>query len=615
MESNFKKISAMLSQRAEEVTSYLLPKGKREGNEWRVGSIGGEEGKSLGVHLVGEKSGVWSDFATGDSGDLLDLWRLTRKISLKEALADAQKYLGIDQPTFEESKQKKFSRPPVEKANPINSLQSPALQYLTTERKLSFDTVKEFKVGERKQEIIFNYFRDDDLIFIKYLSLERGCSESQPNGKKRMYIESNCEPCLFGWQALSTSTRKVALTEGEIDAMSLHQYGVSALSVPFGGGGGKKHEWVENEFDRLAVFDEIFLCLDNDKEGQIAISELVMRLGRYRCRIVKLPYKDANECLQKGVSKEEIEKCFDNARTLDPEELKAAHLFVDDVIKEFYPPQGQQAGIASPWEKVKDKVLFRPEELSVWSGINGHGKSQFLGHIMLHSMKQGARVCIASLEIKPKKLLMRLTRQASGCIEPTENYIRAIHDWYADKLWLFNLTGTAKRDRLLDVFLYAKQRYGVEIFVIDSLMMLDIADDDYKSQKEFIGQLCDFKNQHNCHIHLIVHPRKADDESKLPGKLDIKGGGSISDQADNCFTVWRNKAKEEIAQLQANGVTLSLDQTKKLEECDCIWRCDKQRNGEWEGKIMLWFDPKSFQYLSHPQQKIMQYVEFSMVSS
>ena len=48
-------------------------------------------------------------------------------------------------------------------------------------------------------------------------------------------------------------------------------------------------------------------------------------------------------------------------------------------------------------------------------------------------MQQGARVCIASLEIKPKKLLGRLTRQAAGLAEPTENYIRAIHEWYEDK--------------------------------------------------------------------------------------------------------------------------------------------------------------------------------------
>lgn len=85
-----------------------------------------------------------------------------------------------------------------------------------------------------------------------------------------------------------------------------------------------------------------------------------------------------------------------------------------------------------------------------------------------------------------------------------------------------------------------------DVFVIDSFMKLDIAEDDYKAQKVLIEQLCDFKNQHGCHIHIVVHPRKGADELRPPGKLDNKGTGAISDLADNCFTVCRNKYKEEL---------------------------------------------------------------------
>src|SRR4029077_1463675 len=55
----------------------LLPGGHREGHEWRGGSVSGEPGRSLGVHLDGTKAGVWSDFATGICGDALDLVRHT----------------------------------------------------------------------------------------------------------------------------------------------------------------------------------------------------------------------------------------------------------------------------------------------------------------------------------------------------------------------------------------------------------------------------------------------------------------------------------------------------------------------------------------------------------
>ena len=71
---NANEIARLLAKQCETVVKLLLPKGEIKANEWRVGSVDGEKGKSLGVHLSGAKAGVWSDFATGQAGDLLDLW-------------------------------------------------------------------------------------------------------------------------------------------------------------------------------------------------------------------------------------------------------------------------------------------------------------------------------------------------------------------------------------------------------------------------------------------------------------------------------------------------------------------------------------------------------------
>lgn len=600
-----KEISVLLANQAEDVARYLLPNGHRIGNEFCVGSITGESGNSLKVKVSGGKAGVFCEFADGTSGDLLDLWALVRNLSLSDALKEATSYLGITKPIFEAHRPLNYKKP-IQRNFALPSSGSPVFNYLTQARKLTPETIAAFKVGEQRDTIVFNFLHDRELILVKYLEIAR------PDGKKQMRVEKDCEPVLFGWQAVNSNNRTIAITEGEIDAMSLHQYGISALSIPLGVNNDK---WIANDYDHLAIFDEIFICMDNDEPGRKAALAFAERLGLHRCRIVELPKKDANECLQAGVSKEEIQAAFRNAKSFDPAELKRASLFVDEVIEEFYPSSDADTGLLSPWEKAKDKISFRPDELSIWCGVNGHGKSQFLGHIILHSMKQGAKVCIASLELKPKRLLMRLTRQAGAIANPSIDYIHAIHDWYGDKLWLFDLTGIAKAKRLLEVFKYARQRYGVTVFVIDSLLKLDIAEDDYKAQKTFINALCDFKNEHNCHIHLITHPRKGMDEHSTPGKLDIKGTGAISDLADNCFTIWRNKRKEEAQRLQANGFPLEPKQLSELESPDCLWICDKQRNGDWEGKIALWFDVASFQYLNHATQKPVSYVNYSKLNS
>jgi len=600
-----KEIAQMLAQRAESVARYIFPNGKKDGNEYCVGSLDGKTGKSLKICLAGEKAGIWSDFATGESGDLLNLFASAsgRNLSLVEAIADAKAWLGIRQVKFEPKSCSDFVKPK-NKLFSVPSEGSPVFAYLVNERKLTAKTVTDFKIGEKENQIVFPYYRNEELIQVKYLSLER------INGKKQIRVEANCEPCLFGWQTISKDCRYITLTEGEFDAMSLYQYGYAALSVPFGGGGGNKQQWLEYEFEHIAVYDEIYLCFDNDQEGQKAINELVDRLGSHRCRIVKLPYKDANECLQKGVSKKEIQACFDIAQSLDPSELKPANFYLQEVINEFYPQNKQMLGLVSPWRKVGDKIRFRPDELSIWCGINGHGKSQFIGQIVLDSMLQGAKVCIASLELKPKRLLMRLTRQAGALAQPTREYIAAIQDWFAGKLWVFDLVGTAKTRRIIEVFKYARQRYGVDVFVIDSLMKCDISEDDYKAQKFFLDQLCDFKNDYNCHVHLIVHPRKGVDEIKAPTKLDAKGTGAITDLADNCFIVWRNKHKEEEIQI-AQQQDLKPSQ-EVLDKHDCLWICDKQRNGEWEGVHALWFDPQSFQFLGWAGARPKKYVDFSI---
>jgi hypothetical protein len=51
-------IAARLARQIESLVRELLPAGKRKGHEWRAGSVAGEAGHSLAVHLTGPKAGV-----------------------------------------------------------------------------------------------------------------------------------------------------------------------------------------------------------------------------------------------------------------------------------------------------------------------------------------------------------------------------------------------------------------------------------------------------------------------------------------------------------------------------------------------------------------------------
>lgn len=268
--------------------------------------------------------------------------------------------------------------------------------------------------------------------------------------------------------------------------------------------------------------------------------------------------------------------------------VKPAIDFLDDLIT-FFNADGNQSGASLPWAKTQEQFRLRPAEVTIWAGFNGHGKSLVLGQIVLHLLKE-QKVCIASFEMRPVTTLARMCRQALGGNNPTDDYVRRFCDRAGEKLWFYDQHGTVSSERVIAVIHYAAEKLGVQHFVIDSLMKCGISEDDYTGQKRFVDRLCAAAKDTGCHIHLVAHSRKGQDELTAPGKMDIKGSGSITDQVDNVMTVWRNKRKEQ-------DWAAGKGDAKTQDQADAIIICDKQRNGEWEGKIGLWFDKPSFRFI------------------
>ena len=90
-------VFSALTARLESVLGYLYPQGFADpkGRKFYIGSIEGEAGESLSVELQGQKAGLWHDFATGEGGDVFDLWKAARGLaSFRETLKDAGEYTG-----------------------------------------------------------------------------------------------------------------------------------------------------------------------------------------------------------------------------------------------------------------------------------------------------------------------------------------------------------------------------------------------------------------------------------------------------------------------------------------------------------------------------------------
>ncbi|WP_208433423.1 toprim domain-containing protein [Bartonella henselae] len=393
-------------------------------------------------------------------------------------------------------------------------------------------------------------------------------------------------------QAFCFTNRTLVITEGEIDALSLAAYGYPAVSVPFGGGVGGKQNWIENEFDHLESFEIIFLATDMDKPGEEAAHEIANRLGRHRCYRVQLPCKDANDCLTAGIDAATIKAAFSSAKSFAPKGLRRASDYKDQVIGLFWPEPKQHLGYTVPYPKLNGKLYFRPAELTLWSGASGAGKSQLLSDCIPHWISQKSRLCLASLEMKGAQSLRRLTKQTGGLEHPTREMIERILQFLDDGLILYEHVGKSSVDTLLDVFDYCRARYGCDQFIIDSLMRLGIASDDYTGQEQAVYKMVDWAILNNVHIHLVAHARKSGLDKDIPGTEDIKGASEIGANAFNIITIWRNRSLED----KIFAASLEQEKADLAKRPSVIMNIAKQRSGDFEGKIGLWFDRQTYRY-------------------
>lgn len=268
--------------------------------------------------------------------------------------------------------------------------------------------------------------------------------------------------------------------------------------------------------------------------------------------------------------------------------VRPASSYIDDVVAHFW-DESAPRGVKTPWQKVGALLRFRASEVTIWTGYNGHGKSLVLGMVTLGFVAQGQKVCIASMEMLPKTTLARMARQAFATSKPEREDIRDLYQTTGDSVWLYDQQGMVSADRIVGVVNYAAKKLGCHHFIIDSLLKCGLAEDDYNGQKLLVDRLCTIARDTGIHIHLVAHSRKGKDETTPPGKMDVRGAASITDQVDNVVSTWRNKPKE-LACSEGNGAAMANDP-------DALVEVLKQRNGEWEGRIKLWFDAASLQFM------------------
>ena len=101
-------LAIRLGRQAEAVCCEYLSSGRRSGNYWLVGDVQNSPGRSLYVRLrdtAKGPAGKWTDSATGEHGDLLDVIReALGLVDFKDVAEEARRFLRLPHPDPEKTR-------------------------------------------------------------------------------------------------------------------------------------------------------------------------------------------------------------------------------------------------------------------------------------------------------------------------------------------------------------------------------------------------------------------------------------------------------------------------------------------------------------------------------
>lgn len=576
-----KEISDRLAAQAPAVVAMLLPGARLHGNVMVCGDVTGTPGESLKVHVHGTYAGHWRDWSNDeDQGDLLDLWRLSKNITAAEAVKQAKSWLGIVEPVKEYAA-KAYTKPPTVRSQELNPA-GLAMAYLRDKRCLRTETIQAYRIEGCKDKgaIIFpSYSPDGQLVNRSYRTLGE---------KKKVWQDTGCAPSMFGWQALPESvykTREVVLAEGQIDAMTWFQWGFPALSIPNGSG----CSWIEFEWDNLAPFDTFYLAFDQDDAGRKIATAVMERLGKHRCKLVTMPKKDANECLQAGFTASDAKDWITNATMPKVARIVTAGEMEERVAADVRPKAEPftMPFMAKAWPHYG--FWFRPGEVTLWGGFTGAGKSTILNFFKTQVLADQVPIFEASLEMRVETTLRKMATVFHGP-RLTEDEARVFVRGVGDYLVFCDVVGSIKRKDLMEMMWYAFRRYNCQHFMIDSLMRIEELEEDYPAQGEFCNRLQDFAKETGVHVHLVAHLAKPSQTMERPSMYAIKGSSLLVNNADNVLLICRNPEKEKLRKQNK----LSDEQDKMMHDTEII--VEKQRETGWTGMFKLKYDPQRYTY-------------------
>jgi hypothetical protein len=524
--------------RPQEVEEYITEKGwvtRMKGDNYCIQTCPFCDNPKWNFEIHKDK-GMISCWACGVKGGFLDL---------KKQMGDWDGKRGKARPKVAsiEPPRKRPVEPPKGLTDSVLMLHQklwtrpPVLTYLKA-RGFNEETLAHFKVGAQKQEdgywVVLPHLVGGEAMNAKFRSAEpKGRWKQQKGGAK----------VLFNQDALEGNT-EIIIAEGEMKAMALWQMGFKNVVALTSGVANFYPEWV----DQLESKEKIYLCLDNDKDGQENAERLALRLGMNRCYNIVLPdAKDPDEYFfVGGHTREDFIYEMGRARLYDIKNLVNLDGALKRLRDNLLGKNIDNLGLMSPWPELNRLTKgFRDGELVVLSAPPKVGKTTLALNISDYLARENkVPILFYCMEMGPERLAQKetcLLLQLEDELLTAEDVSEARYLLKGVPLYLPERVRSAALEEVIETMRAAHKRYGIRMIVFDNLHFLVRSDERLREKLGVaVQQFKLLAEELRIPIILIVHPRKMRGDQVMTSH-DMRDTAAIHADADMVIVMHRKR--------------------------------------------------------------------------
>ena len=287
---------------------------------------------------------------------------------------------------------------------------------------------------------------------------------------------------LFGANKFLSGGKRLYITEGELDALSLYQVlkdlagsewkhlDPCVVSLPHGAKSAATALGAHRDF--LDKFDQIVLVFDQDEAGQEAIQSVCAFLPSDKTVIARFSEKDPNDMLMKGKSSELKWAVLSQAKPYQPQGITTSRSLLTAALRP------SERGSDWPWPRLTELTYgIHPGIIGIGAGV-GIGKTEFFHELIHHTISGGQPIGVFLLEEAPTRTLQILGGKSLNKaihrpdVEVDPEALEAAISKFSEPrefLYLFDHKGSRDWESIFTQCKYLASVHGVRRIVIDPL--------------------------------------------------------------------------------------------------------------------------------------------------